>query len=218
MAGGACLAPLPVCLGVAGIYELVDQLSGGSPPRAASRAAAARAASARRHPGREERRRRGSVPPLHHEILTARVVADRSDLHDAQASLATVLTGLNADYEPTPAGLGVTTAWGLPQVERLTPDERRRHLRRIGARGSRCCSTPSASRATRSTPSRRRTTSRSSSARTCARTSTTPRSASATRSCSSCSRSAAASPGAGSTAGARSRSRWRRPPRFRAPT
>ena len=61
------------------------------------------------------------MPPLHHEILTARVVADRADLRDAQASLADVLAGLDADYEPTPAGLGVTAAWGLPYFQRLVP-------------------------------------------------------------------------------------------------
>jgi hypothetical protein len=68
------------------------------------------------------------VPPLHHEIVTARVTADRSDLARAQSELADVLRGLDADYVPSPAGLGVTVAWGLPYFRRLVPDQMRRHL------------------------------------------------------------------------------------------
>ena len=115
-------------VGAGGIYELVDQLTGGSPQRAAG---------GRRLP--EQHLLDGVrivqsngvevlVPPLHHEILTARVVANRAGLRDAQASLADVLAGLDADYAPTPAGLGVTVAWGLPYFQRLTPDAVRRYL------------------------------------------------------------------------------------------
>jgi hypothetical protein len=115
-------------VGAGSIYELVDRLSGGSPQRTAA---------GRRLP--EQHLLDGIrivqsdgidvlVPPLHHEILTARVVASRTDRHDAQASLAEVLRGLDDDYAATPAGLGVTTAWGLPYFRRLAPDALQRYL------------------------------------------------------------------------------------------
>ena len=115
-------------VGAGSIYELVDQLSGGSPPRAAG---GQRLPEQHLLDGIQVVKSDGVevlVPPLHHEILTARVVAGRADLPDAQASLAEVLRGIDADYEPTPAGLGVTAAWGLPYFERLTPDALRRYL------------------------------------------------------------------------------------------
>ena len=68
------------------------------------------------------------VPPLHHEILTARVTAARADVRSAQAELEQLLAKLDADYAPSPTGLGVTVAWGLPYFRRLTPDALQRHL------------------------------------------------------------------------------------------
>jgi hypothetical protein len=130
LAGAAASA-----VGAAGVYELVDQLTGGSPKRAAG---------GTRHPeqhlldGVRVVQSNGVevlVPPLHHEIVTAHVVAGRADLRDAQASLEQLLEGLDADYAPTPAGLGVTVAWGLPYFRRLTPDALNRllpHDRRAG--------------------------------------------------------------------------------------
>ena len=115
-------------VGAGSIYELIDHLSGGTPQRAAG---GQQLPEQHLLDGIRIVKSDGVevlVPPLHHEILTARVVASRADLSDAQASLAHVLTGLDADYEPTPAGLGVTTAWGLPYFERLTPDALRRYL------------------------------------------------------------------------------------------
>src|SRR5581483_2030653 len=73
--------------------------------------------------------------PLHHEILTARVTADRAGLRDAQAELEHVLAALEREYAPSPAGLGITVAWGLPYFRRLVPDRMRRllpHDRRAG--------------------------------------------------------------------------------------
>ena len=46
-----------------------------------------------------------------------------------------VLDGLDRDYAPSPAGLGVTIAWGLPYFHRLVADRTRRllpHDRRAG--------------------------------------------------------------------------------------
>src|SRR5262249_15044262 len=68
------------------------------------------------------------VPPLHHEVMTARVVPDRAGLKDAQSALEDLLAKLDHDYVPTPAGLGVTVAWGIPYFERLVPDAGRSNL------------------------------------------------------------------------------------------
>jgi hypothetical protein len=114
-------------VGAGGIYELVDRLASSSPARQSA------GALPEQHllDGVRSARSDGIevlVPPLHHEILTARVAADRSDLRDAQATLVHVLDGLDHAYAPSPAGLGVTLAWGLPYFRRLTPDAMRRHL------------------------------------------------------------------------------------------
>jgi hypothetical protein len=68
------------------------------------------------------------VPPLHHEILTAQVNTDRADLLGAQGELEALLGGLERDYAPTPAGLGITVAWGKPYFDRLVPDAAARRL------------------------------------------------------------------------------------------
>jgi hypothetical protein len=116
-------------VGAAGIYELVDELVGGAP----TRADAATTSFAEQHllDGIRVVRSDGVevlVPPLHHEIITARVTASRSNLHDAQTSLAHLLQGLDHDYPASPTGLGVTVAWGLPYFRRLVPDAMRRYL------------------------------------------------------------------------------------------
>jgi hypothetical protein len=114
--------------GAAGLYELVDRLAGDSPERAD----AAQLHEEQHlldgvrvvdHEGVEV-----LVPPLHHAVVTSRVRADESDLGDAQRTLAAALDRLERDYRPSPAGLGVTVAWGLPYFERLVPAawERRR--------------------------------------------------------------------------------------------
>jgi hypothetical protein len=116
-------------VGAAGIYELVDQLAGSSPQRAAAGG-----------PGRPEQHLLDGVrvvrsdnievlvPPLHHEILTARVTVDRAGLAGAQRELEHLLAGIERDYAPTPSGLGVTVAWGLPYFNRLVPDAAARRL------------------------------------------------------------------------------------------
>jgi hypothetical protein len=117
LAGGAAVA-----LGAAGAYELVDHLAGGGPTRPAGRLLP------------EQHLLEGVrfvhqdgvevlVPPLHHQVVTARVTADPQSLVDAQRSLEEILSGLERDYEATPAGLGITVAWGLPYFERLVPDQ-----------------------------------------------------------------------------------------------
>jgi hypothetical protein len=115
-------------VGATGIYELVDRFTGGSPTRAAGGAL-----FPEQHllDGIRIVHSNGIevlVPPLHHQVVTARVTASRGDLRDAQRELAGLLEGLDRDYAPSPAGLGVTLAWGLPYFRRLVPDAMRRLL------------------------------------------------------------------------------------------
>jgi hypothetical protein len=114
-------------LGAAGIYELVDQLA-DSPSRAAAGEL------------REEQYLLEGMkllthedvevvePPLHHQVVTARVAADRRELQDAQRTLEEAITALERKYELTPAGLAVTVAWGLPYFRRLVPQLADRHI------------------------------------------------------------------------------------------
>src|SRR5919204_6631823 len=67
------------------------------------------------------------VPPLHHRVVTAKV-RPGTDLRMAQAELERRLAGLDRRFEPTPAGLGVTVAWGLPYFRRHVPGPARTHL------------------------------------------------------------------------------------------
>lgn len=116
-------------LAATGIYKLVDQLS--APP--------ARVAAGRIAP--EQHLLDGIrvvldngvevlVPPLHHQVVTAtlRVGESRAELRDARAELENALRRLDERFEPTPAGLGVTVAWGLGYFERYVPAQAARHL------------------------------------------------------------------------------------------
>jgi hypothetical protein len=110
LAGGA-----GAVLAAGGVYELVDQLT-GAPSRAA---AGAGGLPPEQHVLRgvrlvEDNGVEVVVPPLHHQLVTARVaVADRkSDLAGAQGALESVLAKLDQRYEQTPAGLGVTVGPG----------------------------------------------------------------------------------------------------------
>jgi hypothetical protein len=97
----------------AGFYELVDRLTG----------APSRAAAAAGPPPPEQHVLDGLavtvedgveviVPPLHHEVVTATVRrVDTRALEDA-------LRELDARYATTPAGLGVTIAYGTPYFDR----------------------------------------------------------------------------------------------------
>jgi hypothetical protein len=116
-------------LGAAGVYELVDHLVSSPPKRTAP--------AAPELP--EQHLLQGIkvvlqndvevlVPPLHHEVMTAKLKVEASQLADARATLESLLASLDADYPPTPAGLGVTVAWGLPYFHRLVPGPALRHL------------------------------------------------------------------------------------------
>jgi hypothetical protein len=63
------------------------------------------------------------VPPLHDHVITAKlnVSATSTALRNAQAHLESVLADLEARFAPTPAGVGITIAWGLPYFEHYIP-------------------------------------------------------------------------------------------------
>jgi hypothetical protein len=115
-------------VGASGIYELIDQLTGGTPTRAAVGSAPPEQHLLDGIRIVESEGVEVLVPPLHHEVITARLAVQRSDLADAQTELAHVLDALEREYEPSPAGLGVTVAWGKPYFDRLVPDAARRLL------------------------------------------------------------------------------------------
>jgi hypothetical protein len=116
-------------LSAAGIYELVDKL-GTTPHRTTSRAL-----PPEQHllDGLRVVRQDGVavvVPPLHHRVVTAEVgVSSTSrELRAAQSALEETLRDLERRYEATPAGLGVTVAWGVPYFRRYVPQLAAHHL------------------------------------------------------------------------------------------
>ena len=125
LAGGAAAA----ALGTAGIYELVDRL--GRKPR--------RLPTADRTPEQhilhglrviEDNGVEVIVPPLHHQLVTAKpkVEPRRAELRRAQAALEQALLGLDGQFEASAAGLGLTVAWGLPYFRRYVPELADAHL------------------------------------------------------------------------------------------
>ena len=119
LAGGAAVA----AGGGAGIYALVDNLSGAT-PRAS--------VPLRRRPEQHlfdaevvvDDGVEVVVPALHHRVVTAKLKVEESRvaLREAQAALEEALSRLERRYEPSPAGLGVTVAWGRPYFDRYVPD------------------------------------------------------------------------------------------------
>ena len=112
-------------LAAGGIYELVDQLGGETPKRAL----------ALDRPDEQHLLDSVSVvldnnvevvvPPRHHQLVTANIRA--GDVRAAQSELADALDELDRRYDQTPAGLGVTLAYGLPYFERHVPEAWRVH-------------------------------------------------------------------------------------------
>ena len=112
-------------LGAAGLYELVDRLTGSPADRGHGRL------QPEQHllDGVAVMQDNGVavvVPPLHHAVVTAKVVA--ADLPSGQRELEDALVDLEDRYPPTPAGLGVTVAWGLPYFRRHVPKQAQLHL------------------------------------------------------------------------------------------
>jgi len=122
--------------GAAGIYELVDRLAGSSPARTVSPVRFREQHLLDGIRVVQENDVEVLVPPLHHRILTARVTVDPADARDAQRELERVLAGLDGDYAPSPAGLGVTVAWAGPYFERFVPAAARRLIPHDGRAGT----------------------------------------------------------------------------------
>jgi hypothetical protein len=116
-------------LGAAGVYELVDRL-GDAPPRPAARPLPLEQHVLDGVPVVVQEGVHVVVPPLHHQVVTARVGVSTSshDLRAAQSAFEEVLRQLERRYDPTPAGLGVTAAWGLPYFRRFVPGPAATHV------------------------------------------------------------------------------------------
>src|SRR5438132_11811042 len=124
---------LGAALASAGIYEMIDTLV--QPPE--------RAAFAAIQPLQEQyivqnlqiikdngsgvNSSNGTIPvivhPLHNHFITAtlKVPANAKALQEAQHHLESVLLGLEQQFPPTPTGLGVLVAWGLPYFHNYIP-------------------------------------------------------------------------------------------------
>jgi len=124
IAGGAVAG-----LGAAGIYELVDELS-GSPSRPAAEGLTPEQHLLQGVRIIEDNGVEVVVPPLHHQLVTAKLALaeKKSDLAGAQEALESSLAKLDKRYEQTPAGLGVTVAWGLPYFGRYVPKLAEQHI------------------------------------------------------------------------------------------
>jgi hypothetical protein len=115
-------------LAAGGIYELVDQLGGETPNRAVPLD----------RPDEQHLLDSVSVvldnhvevvvPPRHHQLVTANIRAD--DLRAVRSELSDALEELDRRYDQSPAGLGVTLAYGLPYFERRVPESWRVHAPR----------------------------------------------------------------------------------------
>jgi len=117
-------------LAAAGIYELADRL-GSAPARTA--AAGARPPEQHLLDGIRvvtDNDVEVLVPPLHHQVVTATLRVDETPaaLDNARGALEDALGGLERRFEATPAGLGVTVAWGAPYFWRYVPGQARTHV------------------------------------------------------------------------------------------
>ena len=63
------------------------------------------------------------VPTLHDHVITAtlNVPANAKALQEAQHHLESVLLGLERQFPPTPTGVGIMVAWGLPYFHHYIP-------------------------------------------------------------------------------------------------
>ena len=207
-------------VGAAGIYELVDQLAGLDAEACGRRRRSCRSsicstgsASCARTRSRCSSRRSTTASSRRVSRSTAPTCATRSERSRR------TLAALEADYAPSPAGLGVTVAWGSPYFEQFVPAAAKRLLaarparRQVGAARRRALPERSRRHAARAQPRRDPPALRLAGAHR-----RRARRGSARRSSSSSRRSAAASQAAASTVSAHCRSSSHRPRRFRAPT
>jgi hypothetical protein len=116
-------------LAAAGIYELVDQFANaperGAPLELPPEQHLLAGMKAFEHEGVEV-----IEPPLHHEVVTAKLRVDPSAkaLRAARETLESALRDLERRYELTPAGLAATVGWGRPYFRRYVPALAERHI------------------------------------------------------------------------------------------
>ncbi len=124
IAGGAAAG-----LAAGGIYELVDRL-GAAPERPAVQGLTPEQHLLQGVRIVEDNGVEVVVPPLHHQLVTARVKVGESkrELAEAQRALEDALAELDGRFEQSPAGLGVTLAWGLPYFRRFVPTLADEHI------------------------------------------------------------------------------------------
>ena len=121
-----------VALAAGGLYELVDTIA-ATPARAATAAALPR----EQHLLRNVRQLTENgveffVPPLHHQLVTAKLGTGHSKaaLAEARHTLEQALSEIDHRFPATPAGLGLTVGWGLPYFRRYVPAQWKRHAPR----------------------------------------------------------------------------------------
>jgi hypothetical protein len=123
VAGGAA------ALGAAGIYELVDRFA-TAPERESTRILPSEQHVLGRPQVIVDNGVEVVVPPLHHEVVTARlnVEPNAATLAEARVTLSETLQELDARYEPAPKGLSISLGWGLPYFTRYVPALAEEHL------------------------------------------------------------------------------------------
>jgi hypothetical protein len=116
-------------LAAAGVYELVDRFT-QTPVRTSVKALPPEQHLLEGVRVVRDNRVEVLVPPLHHKVVTAKVRVGESpaELRDARTQLEATLRRLEKRFEPTPAGLGVTVAWGLPYFRRFVPGQAETHI------------------------------------------------------------------------------------------
>jgi hypothetical protein len=109
-------------LTAAGIYGLVDKLT-GAPPRGPAVALPSEQHVLGKLQIVVDNGVEVVVPPLHHEVVTAvlRVGEGPAALREAKQALEEVLHRGDDRYGPAPAGLSISVGWGLPYFGRYVP-------------------------------------------------------------------------------------------------
>jgi hypothetical protein len=136
--GGAAAS----ALAATGLYELVDRL-GSAPSRPSPQGLPPEQHVLQGVRIAESDGVEVVVPPLHHQVVTATLSVEPTSqaLRAAQEELERILSELESDYEPSPAGLGTTVAWGLPYFMRYVPARAKAYLP-LDSRASRAKGTP----------------------------------------------------------------------------
>ncbi len=120
-------------LASAGIYEMIDTIA--QPPERAAFAATQplqeqyiiQNLSIIKDSGSGTNSSKGTIPvvvhPLHDHIITAKLTVPTGAraLQEAQQHLESVLLRLEQKFSPTPTGLGIVVAWGLPYFHHYIP-------------------------------------------------------------------------------------------------